>query len=115
LVLLAILLFYRDWLPIVAAADTTAVHHITFYYLQSSGAGVRILPSTDSGFLIFVLHSTYVVVESALLIYMANSQKKEYIEGAEILYLTGKIAQANSLDHENSNFKPHLLRIPKVS
>ena len=38
-VLLAFLLFYRDWLPLVVAAAVIAVHHLGFYYLQSRGIG----------------------------------------------------------------------------
>lgn len=32
-VLLALLLYYRDWLPIVVAAAVIAVHHFSFFYL----------------------------------------------------------------------------------
>ena len=38
--LLAFLVYYRDWLPIVVAAATIAVHHLTFFALQQQGAGV---------------------------------------------------------------------------
>jgi len=39
-VLLAFLLYYRDWLPIATAAAVIAVHHLAFNYLQSAGAPV---------------------------------------------------------------------------
>ncbi|HCC62756.1 MAG TPA: methyl-accepting chemotaxis protein, partial [Pseudomonas sp.] len=32
--LLAFLVYYRDWLPIVVAAATIAVHHLSFFALQ---------------------------------------------------------------------------------
>ena len=36
-VLLAFLLYYRDWRPIVAAAALIAVHHLAFNYMQAAG------------------------------------------------------------------------------
>ncbi len=97
-VLLAVLLFYRDWVPIIAAAATTAVHHISFYYFQSVGMGVWILPDTDMSFMIIVLHAAYVVVEAALLVLMSISQKREYTQSSEIMSLIDNIAQGDVLD-----------------
>lgn len=39
-VLLAVLVYYRDWLPIVVAALVIAVHHLSFYALQARGVDV---------------------------------------------------------------------------
>src|SRR5688572_27535391 len=36
-VLLAFMLFYRDWLPLVIAAGLIALHHAAFYLLQHQG------------------------------------------------------------------------------
>ncbi|SFB79573.1 methyl-accepting chemotaxis protein [Marinospirillum celere] len=41
-VLLAFLLYYRDWLPIVAAAALIAIHHLSFNFLQEADAGVYV-------------------------------------------------------------------------
>ena len=38
--LLAVLSFYRDWLPILIAAATIAVHHVLFHILQHQGFAV---------------------------------------------------------------------------
>ena len=40
---LAFLVYYRDWLPIVVAAAVIAVHHLSFFALQSQGAGVFVV------------------------------------------------------------------------
>ena len=40
-VILALLLYYRDWLPVVVAAGAIAVHHLAFYWLQSRGLPVQ--------------------------------------------------------------------------
>ena len=35
-VLLAVLLFYRDWIPVITGATVIAVHHLSFNYLASA-------------------------------------------------------------------------------
>jgi methyl-accepting chemotaxis protein len=35
--LLAVLIFYRDWLPILVAALAIAAHHVLFHVLQHQG------------------------------------------------------------------------------
>ncbi|WP_168926834.1 methyl-accepting chemotaxis protein [Nitrincola schmidtii] len=82
-VLLAFLLFYRDWLPILAAAALIAVHHLSFNYLQEAGLGVYIF-EFRTGFDIVMIHAGFVVFETALLIYMAISMQKESIQAEEV-------------------------------
>ena len=68
--LLAFLTVYRDWLPIVVAAGVIAVHHLAFFALQQQGASVYVVP--QGGWGIIFLHAFYVVVESAVLIFLAQ-------------------------------------------
>jgi methyl-accepting chemotaxis protein len=63
-VLLALVMVYRDWKPIVAVAAFFAVHHVLFERLQAGGMGVYCLPQPD--FLMVVMHAGYVVVQTAL-------------------------------------------------
>lgn len=42
-ILLAFLLYYRDWKPIFAAALVIAVHHISFNYFQTYDSGFYVL------------------------------------------------------------------------
>jgi methyl-accepting chemotaxis protein len=73
--LLAFLLCYQDWRVIVAAAAVAAVHHLSFNYLQELGYGV--LCFTRPGLGIVVTHAAYVVVEAAVLSYLAVLLRKE--------------------------------------
>ena len=75
-VLLAFLLFYRDWKPILVAAVVIEVHHVAFYFLQVSDSGIYLL-SQGAGFDLVVIHALFVVFESALLIYMAIKLRME--------------------------------------
>ncbi|MFN3769133.1 MAG: methyl-accepting chemotaxis protein [Ectopseudomonas guguanensis] len=81
-VLLAFMVFYRDWLPIVVAATVIAVHHLSFFALQMQGAGVIVVP--QGSWPTIFLHAFYVVLESAILIYLAQQTYGEAREGAAL-------------------------------
>jgi methyl-accepting chemotaxis protein len=68
-VLLAFLLTYCDWKPIVVAAGVIAVHHLGFSLLQAAGAGVYVFPKVESLWMV-VLHAGFVVFETAVLVYL---------------------------------------------
>ncbi|MGB0732354.1 MAG: methyl-accepting chemotaxis protein [Pontibacterium sp.] len=82
-VLLAILLFYRDWLVILAAAALIAVHHVLFNYIQQSGGALYVF-ETRTGFNIVLIHAAFVVFEAGILIYMSLLGKKEGVQAEEI-------------------------------
>jgi methyl-accepting chemotaxis protein len=97
-VLLAMLLYYRDWLPVIVAAATIAVHHLSFYYMQLQGVNVFLLPEVEGGLPIVMLHATYVVLESALLVYMSISLKREFVTASELMAVTDSIIQPGRID-----------------
>ena len=90
-VLLAFLVYYRDWLPIVVAATVIAIHHLSFFALQSQGFDVAVL--TSGSWPIIFLHALYVVVESAILIYLALQTHAEAVEGAALMQAVGKLTE----------------------
>lgn len=83
-VLLAFLLVYRDWMPIVTAAAVIAVHHLSFNFLQAAGYGVYLF-SDNSGLGLVILHAAYVVFETAILVYMSVHFRKEAVAGEELI------------------------------
>ena len=97
-VLIALLLYYRDWLPVVAAAATIAVHHLSFYYLQSGGSNVWLLPNTESGFDIVLLHALYVIVETAVIVWMSIDLKKEFLASTELSSTARNITHGDQID-----------------
>ena len=78
IVLIALLLYYRDWLPIVVAAAAIAVHHVLFFVLQSRGLDLPVF-AAGSGFGVVMLHAAYVVVETALLCAMAVQMRRQLL------------------------------------
>ncbi|HMN46545.1 MAG TPA: methyl-accepting chemotaxis protein [Povalibacter sp.] len=82
-VLLAFLLCYCDWRPIVMGAAVAAVHHLSFNYLQQMGFGLNCF--TTPGLGIVFTHAAYVVVETAVLSYLAIVLRREALQAAELL------------------------------
>ncbi|WP_434457467.1 methyl-accepting chemotaxis protein [Stutzerimonas urumqiensis] len=90
--LLAFLMFYRDWLPIVVAAATIAAHHLLFFALQQAGAGVHMVDHGSWG--VVTMHALYVVLESSILIYMARQARSEAEEGAALLDIAKRLGDS---------------------
>ena len=70
-VLLAFLLTYCDWKPIVVAAGVIAAHHVGFGLLQAAGSGIYVLPKVENMWII-ALHAGFVVFETAVLVYLSR-------------------------------------------
>ena len=87
-VLLAFLLFYRDWLPILMAAGVIAVHHLAFNFMQEAGYGVYVFDNR-TGFTIVLIHAAFVVFETALLLYMALLLNREAQQAVELNEIGG--------------------------
>lgn len=68
---LALLLYYRDWRPIALAALVVALHHFSFFYLQTRGADVFVLAVDNQKWSVIFLHAGYVIVETIVLLIMA--------------------------------------------
>jgi methyl-accepting chemotaxis protein len=81
--LLAMLLFYRDWMVYIPATLVAAVHHISFNYLQEMDFGVFCFTKTGWG--VVAVHVGYVVFEVTILVYMAEMMRRESIKADTLL------------------------------
>ena len=81
-VTLALLLVYRDWRPILLSAGFFAVHHVVFDRLQAAGVGVYCTP--EPNFLKVLMHAGYVVVQTALEVFVAVSMRRAAEQGDEL-------------------------------
>ena len=79
-VLLALLLIYQSWPPIVGAAAVIAVHHLLFNYLQAVHYPVWVFAAPNLA-MVFV-HAAYVVAESVALCYLAVVLSRNTLESA---------------------------------
>lgn len=82
-VLLAILVYYRDWTPILVAAAVIAVHHVSFFLLQQGGETIRIVQE-DAGWPVILVHAGYVVVESVILVVLARHGARDAAVGEHL-------------------------------
>ncbi|MFT4174414.1 MAG: methyl-accepting chemotaxis protein [Rhodocyclaceae bacterium] len=97
-VLLGVLLMYCDWRPIAAAAGLIAVHHLGMNFAQSAGMPVTLFASGPSLARVLV-HATYVVVETAILVFIAWRIERMLWAVDEIVIFAGKAGQGD-LTHE---------------
>jgi methyl-accepting chemotaxis protein len=97
-VLLAFLLFYRDWVPLVVAVGVVAVHHFAFDYMQRMGAPVWVF-AANTGFGIVLIHAAYAIFETGLLIVMAIRLRAEVeavgCEPGELARISQELARGN--------------------
>jgi methyl-accepting chemotaxis protein len=95
-VLLAFLLCYRDWRPIVLGATVAAIHHLSFNYFQQLGFGVMCF--TQTGLAIVATHAAYVVAETAVLSYLANWLHREGLQAAELENVVKAVATGSGIN-----------------
>ena len=73
---------YRHWIPVVVAAATIAVHHLTFNYFQSMAWGP--ICFTSPSFASVLEHAAFVVAEAAILLLLAQRAAAEYKTTVEL-------------------------------
>jgi methyl-accepting chemotaxis protein len=100
-VLLAFLLYYRDWRPIVLAAALIAAHHLVFYYMQVSGVPVYVFQHTHMVTMVFI-HAAYVVVEAAVLVLMAVKLREETGQAATLAALGSRDNGGDEIDLDSA-------------
>ena len=104
-VILALLLVYQDWRPIVAAATTIAVQHIAMDRLQASGYGAYCLTSANFG--IIVIHALYVVVQTAIEVLVALRIERASREGHELHEVVAALGNDSTVNLEMDHVAVH--------
>lgn len=95
--LLAFLLYYRDWRPIVLAAGVIAIHHAGFYLLQANGVPIYVFTHANMPMMV-VVHAAYVVFETVILVVMANNLHRESMESAVLESLGAQSSHSEEID-----------------
>ncbi|PWW39433.1 methyl-accepting chemotaxis protein [Idiomarina loihiensis] len=76
-VVMAFLIYYRDWTIVVTSVAVVAVHHILFFILQSSGADVYIFAEGYVTLGILAIHAGFAVAEAGVLCVIAKQSDTE--------------------------------------
>ncbi|KRG64096.1 hypothetical protein ABB27_16885, partial [Stenotrophomonas terrae] len=77
-VVIALLLYYRDWIPVVVATVAISAHHLAFYWMQASGLPVHAFAAGSSLGMV-LLHAVYVLVEAAFICAMAVQLRRQVL------------------------------------
>lgn len=97
-VLLAFLLAYQDWRPIVVAAAVIAVHHLGFHFLQMAGWPVYVMQDMSMGLAMIVVHAAYVVVETGVLVWLALLMRRQTDQSNALMSAITQMTDAKSVD-----------------
>lgn len=91
---LAFLLMYRDWRAIVPAAVLIAVHHAIFNVLQENEVAIGGVPiiifNYGCGWDIVALHAFFVIFETSVLVYYANTLQNEFAAEIRLVRLVNR-------------------------
>ena len=99
-VTLALLLYYRDWRPVLAGAVAITAHHLLFDRLQASGVGVYCAPQADLLRVGFQL--SYVAVQASLEIYIAGRIALSERQGSELSALVAHVERHGQISLDTS-------------
>jgi len=112
-VLLAFLSVFRDWKVIATGTAVVAVHHISFFLLQSSGAPLVIFEEGHVTFTILLLHAAFAVAEGGVLMYIAKTAHEEGAGAAELSLAINEMQRENNrldltvaVDRDNKLLRP---------
>ena len=90
---LAVTIVYRHWLPVLSAAATIAVHHLSFNYLQAWGWGP--ICFTEPSLLLVVEHAAYVVGEAGILMMLAARSRAEFAANEQLSEIATRLVAAD--------------------
>jgi len=76
-VVMAFLIYYRDWTIVLTGVAVVAVHHVLFFFLQSNGADVYIFAEGYVTLGILCIHAGFAVAEAAVLCVIARQSDAE--------------------------------------
>jgi len=97
-VLLAFLVLYCDWRPLIVGAGVIAVHHLLFCALQDMGYPVFVFPDSHHGYTRVLVHASYVVIETGLLCHIAILLRRMVQDSVEVTAFAESVS-AGRLTH----------------
>ncbi|KPF42235.1 chemotaxis protein, partial [beta proteobacterium AAP65] len=110
---LACTVVYRDALPVIVAAATIAVHHLSFNYFQQWGWGPVCFTEPSLGKVLE--HAAYVVAEAVLLVLLALRARRDFAAGELLAGMAEKLVRADgTVDFSAVHVQTHNARAQKL-
>ncbi|MFW8591689.1 methyl-accepting chemotaxis protein [Glaciecola sp. 2405UD65-10] len=123
-VMLAFLIFFRDWKIIVTATVVVAVHHILGFVSQSMNGSLFVFEQERLSIMILVIHAAFAVIECAVLAAMVKGSAREHKVASELNRSVRSIIQENGTidlaeqnipkDHELKQLRNMLLAVKSL-
>lgn len=92
-ILMAMLIMFVKWQVFITAIIFVAIHHLSFYYLQTQGTGFYVFDPDRLAFTTVLIHAGYAVVEVFVAAYIANTLQQERKAGQSLTNATEGIMQ----------------------
>ncbi len=108
-ILMAFLIVFSDWKVFISAVGLVAVHHLSFYFLQTNNYGVYIFDIDRLMFSTVIIHAVYAVVEATIAGYVSKLMEDESYVGHQLSHVSEQITEnEDAIDmhiraDENSN------------
>ena len=114
-ILLALMMLFNDWLMVLHTLVAAAVHHVMFFWLQSSGYGVHIFPP-GSSFMMVIEHCLYAIFQASISIYACINLNRNLQRLAYVNHTVGQVVQQSSfnLDVELEDRDPFYQRFNQI-
>lgn len=102
-IMLALLMLYNDWLMVLHGLVAAALHHIFFFWMQSSGMPIFIFPP-NSSYTLVIEHCLYAIFQASVSIYACLVLDKSMKRMNYVNEMVANIVQKDKL-HLNVELK----------
>lgn len=92
-ILMAVLIMFVQWRVFITALAFVAIHHFSFYFLQTQGIGFYVFDPDRLAFSTVLIHAAYAVVEAIVAGYIAKALQRERRAGLSLSNATEAIMQ----------------------
>ncbi|CAM4010817.1 MULTISPECIES: methyl-accepting chemotaxis protein [Pseudoalteromonas] len=92
-ILMAVLIMFVQWRVFITAIVFVAIHHLSFYFLQTQGAGFYVFDPDRLAFTTVLIHAGYAIVEAFVAGYIAKTLQRERRGGMSLSSATEEIMQ----------------------
>jgi len=90
-ILMAVLIMFVQWRVFITAIIFVAVHHLSFYYLQTQNTGFYVFDPDRLAFTTVLIHAGYAIVEVLVAGYIAKTLQRERRAGLSLSFATEQI------------------------
>ncbi|WP_405597604.1 MULTISPECIES: methyl-accepting chemotaxis protein [unclassified Pseudoalteromonas] len=90
-ILMPMLIVFVQWRVFITAIVFVAVHHLSFYYLQTQNTGFYVFDPDRLAFSTVLIHACYAIVEVLVVGYIAKTLQQERRAGSSLSFATEQI------------------------